>query len=505
MYTLKSINKKLLLIFFLFYVAIMSFGNEPFSDKEITNAVQNQLINSSATPAYLIDVATIDGIVTLTGDISNVLAKEQAAKIAMAVKGVRGVVNQIDVTAPAMQDHEIETLVKEALVEDPATEAYEIEANVINGRVNLTGKVNSYQEKQLAAHVAKGVIGVKAINNHIKVDYTIERPDNEIEKEIQMALHNDIRVDDAMINVNVTDGKVNLSGIVGSLAEKYQAETNAWVAGVEDVNSAQLEPKQWARDESLRKDKYIERSDAEIKDAVKHVFLYDPRLTGFDFEVNVDNGEVTLIGTVDNLKAKKTATSDAKNVIGVFAVKNYLKVRPETIPENPDLEENISESFIRDPYIERYNIDIEADHGVVYLEGEVTTYFDKYHAEDVASRVPGVVAVENKISVEDDEDLYFSEYDNFESFQPSPYVDIDEEVTKTDWEIKKDVRSELFWSPYVNEDEIEVNVADGKVTLYGTVDTNREKTYAEINALEGGAEVVENEIEVIYGPHDPLE
>lgn len=504
------LNKPFLFFLAVFISIAMSHGQtEMLEDREITNAVQSQLVNNSATPAYLIDVSTIDGIVTLDGDISNLLAKERAAKIAMAVKGVRGVINQIDVEAPNMQDHEIETLIKEALVEDPATEAYEIQAEVMDKRAILTGEVNSYQEKKLASHVAKGVIGVKEITNNIEVDYTITRPDHEIEEEVHQTLHNDVRIDDALIDVEVDNGEVELSGVVGSLAEKYQAETNAWVAGVKDVDSEDLEVKQWARDENLRKNKYATRSDSMIKHAVKDAFLFDPRLVAFDFEVQVDDGEVTLLGTVDNLKAKRAATADARNIVGVFAVKNFLKVRPEDIPENPDLEENISESLVRDPYVERYEIDIDAEHGVVYLKGEVDTYFDKYHAEDVASRVPGVVAIENKISVGETEDYFSYDYDTWDAFEPSPYVDVEPEprTRKSDWEIKKDVNKELFWSPYVNEDEVDVYVANGKVVLTGTVDTNREKTYAEINALEGGAQVVENEIEVAYGPDDdqPLE
>ena len=42
---------------------------------------------------------------------------------------------------------------------------------------------------------------------------------------------------------------------------------------------------------------------------------------------------------------------------------------------------------------------------------------------------------------------------------------------KNDWAILEDVRDELFWSPFVNEDEIEVPVDSGRVTLSGTVDS----------------------------------
>lgn len=471
----------------------------PVTDQQITNAVQDQLISNSTTPAYLIDVNTLDGIVTLNGSISNLLAKEHAAKVAMSVKGVRGVINKIEIESPDMQDHEIERMVNEALVEDPATEAFEINANVFDGQVRLTGAVNSWQEKQLAGHVVKGVYGVKDVINEINVDYTAERRDTEIESEVKQALHNDIRVDDAMVDVEVNNSKIELSGIVGSLSEKYQAETKAWVAGVTSVSSDELKVRQWARDENLRKNKYITRSDEEIKEAIRDAFIYDPRVHLMNIEIQVNDGEVILIGTVDNLKTKKVATSDAKNIVGVFSVKNYLKVRPDEIPENPDLEKNVAQALIRDPFVEKFKIDVDAETGVIYLDGTVDTYFDKFHAEDIASRVPGVVAIENQLSVNETEDRFYGNV-AWDSYGSSAYVDVEKDNDKTDWEIKKDIQSELFWSPFINENEIDIIVENGKAILRGNVDTQREKTYAEINAMEGGAEQVENDIEVAYSP-----
>jgi len=64
----------------------------------------------------------------------------------------------------------------------------------------------------------------------------------------------------------------NLAGTVGSAAEKRQAYWDAWVAGVESVRNDGLEVKYWARDERLRKKKYVVRPDDEIKKAVEEAY-----------------------------------------------------------------------------------------------------------------------------------------------------------------------------------------------------------------------------------------
>jgi osmotically-inducible protein OsmY len=56
------------------------------------------LLNDSGVPAYLIDVSTRDGIVTLSGWVDSLLAKERASEIAATIKGVRAVVNRIAIT-----------------------------------------------------------------------------------------------------------------------------------------------------------------------------------------------------------------------------------------------------------------------------------------------------------------------------------------------------------------------------------------------------------------------
>lgn len=68
---------------------------------------------------------------------------------------------------------------------------------------------------------------------------------------------------------------------------------------------------------------------------------------------------------------------------------------------------------------------------------------------------------------------------------------------KTDSEIQKDVMQELTWSPNVNHTHIGVAVADGVVSLSGTVPSYAEKTAAEAAAQKvAGVKAVVEKIEV---------
>ena len=75
--------------------------------------------------------------------------------------------------------------------------------------------------------------------------------------------------------------RVSCPGIRGRcLAEETQAQLTASVASVKGVDVSGLDVKRWARDEELRKNKYVFKSDEQIRDAV-------------------DDNIVDLYGTVD--------------------------------------------------------------------------------------------------------------------------------------------------------------------------------------------------------------
>jgi osmotically-inducible protein OsmY len=370
---------------------------------------------------------------------------------------------------------------------------------VSDGVVSLSGTVDSHQERELVKTVAKGVRGVTGIEDHLTVAYASERPDYELKREIEKALRWSVRVDDHLINVAVNDGKVSLSGTVGSAAEKSIAKADAWVAGVKSVDTSKLSVERWARDDELRGDKYVFKSEDEVRDAIKDALVYDPRVSSFNVDVDVFGSTATLRGTVDNLKARRAAEQDARNTVGVSYVTNRLKVRPDSQPTDTEIAEDIRSLFLRDPYVERFEVTVSVINGVAYLYGTVDSSFEKTRADDLASRVNGVVDVYNHLSVDDDHTYLYDWYVD------DHYIDRDELLNyarrspyKTDSQLEADIDSELWWSPYVDSDEVNVDVEDGVATLTGTVDSWSERRAASQNAYQGGATLVDNDLVVSY-------
>ncbi len=74
------------------------------------------------------------------------------------------------------------------------------------------------------------------------------------------------------------------------------------------------------------------RSDERIWEEVNEELTRDAWLDPSDIEVNVQNGAVTLTGTVDSRLARRLAAEDARRVFGVRDVRNELRVLAEGSP-----------------------------------------------------------------------------------------------------------------------------------------------------------------------------
>jgi hypothetical protein len=96
----------------------------PLNDKEITNAITDELLLDPGISSQRIVVNTDNGIVTLSGAVNNILAKDRTVKIAETVKGVRSVINRIQVIAQERPDQAIVDDVKAALPANPRTESF---------------------------------------------------------------------------------------------------------------------------------------------------------------------------------------------------------------------------------------------------------------------------------------------------------------------------------------------------------------------------------------------
>lgn len=471
----------------------------PPDDSDVTAAVEDELLVDEVVSLNDIDVTTIQGVVTLTGTADSWTERERAAAIAETVRGVRSVVNEVEVEVPRPRsDAAIRNDVIEALLADAAVAAADVDVSVNDGTVALDGRVNSWQERRLAGKVAGSVRGVTDLINNLDWEQSAERSNEEIREDVEGRLRWDALVDDGLIDVSASgEGEVHLRGTVGSAAEKRMAEADAWVAGTRSVDASDLEVARWARDPDLRKQKFVTKDDEAVRDAVMDALLYDPRVDATDIDIDVDDGVVTLRGKVDTLKAKRAASQDARNTVGAITVQSRVRVRPGEILDDT-IAEDVRDAIRRDPFVDQYDITTSVLGGTVDLYGTVDSYYEKAHADDVVSRVAGVKSVDNNLVVEEDYDpLVYDPYIEDWYLYEFPWYDYDSAVTyRGDMQILDDIQSELWWSPYINSDEVTVTVDDGVATLTGTVDTWSERAAAQRNAFEGGATWVDNDIVV---------
>lgn len=141
-----------------------------------------------------------------------------------------------------VDDAGITAKVKARLAADPTAKAYQINVDTSDGVVQLNGFVDSAEGKQAAERVAKGVEGVKRVDNNLTVgekDRTLGEAvdDTGIATKVKAALAADAETKAYQIKVDVNGGNVELGGFVDTEASKDNASRVA--RSVDGVKSVQ--------------------------------------------------------------------------------------------------------------------------------------------------------------------------------------------------------------------------------------------------------------------------
>jgi hyperosmotically inducible protein len=133
--------------------------------------------------------------------------------------------------------------VKAALASDRAVQSRDIEVESRGGVVQLSGFVDTESVRDAALLRARSVEGVAEVRNDLSVR-TGDRPaaapiaDRVIAARVRDSLGNVKLADESDVNVEVSEGVVQLSGFVKTVEEKTQAgDAASAVAGVRDVEN----------------------------------------------------------------------------------------------------------------------------------------------------------------------------------------------------------------------------------------------------------------------------
>ncbi len=149
------------------------------TDEAIQADVLDELRWDTRVQPNEVGVAVKDGIVTLTGWVDSYLKKIVAEEAAHRVRGVKAVVNDIEVRLPGSAertDADLAKAVLNALQWEADIPAGKLDVTVSKGwvevqgnKVILRGTVRAYAEKKAAEETAWAAPGVTEVENRIVI------------------------------------------------------------------------------------------------------------------------------------------------------------------------------------------------------------------------------------------------------------------------------------------------------------------------------------------------
>ncbi len=192
-----------------------------------------------------------EGVVTLTGTVSEESHKALAQDTAAGLPGVTRVDNQLATKAAVAAENAdtwIARKVKMALMFHRNVNASKTDVTVKDGVVSLNGEAASAAQKELTGEYAKDIEGVKSVKNDMTVAEKHEMAertagekvdDASITAQVKSALTTHHSTSSMKTKVDTRNGEVTLTGIAKNAAEK--ALVTKLVTDIQGVTSVKNE------------------------------------------------------------------------------------------------------------------------------------------------------------------------------------------------------------------------------------------------------------------------
>jgi hyperosmotically inducible protein len=223
-------------------------------------------------------------------------------------------------TASTRYDNQIQTSITQKLA--AKSQFADVKSTVEDGIVTLTGTVDLYQRKLDAAKLARKTASAQGVRNLITVAGP-NVPDEQLEQKLAKKLRY-VRVgyDNTFdfFAIGVKDGVVTVEGEDRTGVGRDEAMADiANMPGVKDVvSNISIEPTS-IFDDGIR----VRTARAIYRDPVLSKYAIDP---AHSIRIIVDNGHVTLYGSVASTMDRQIAGIRANQVFGAFSVENKLVV-----------------------------------------------------------------------------------------------------------------------------------------------------------------------------------
>lgn len=233
---------------------------ESTQDAATTSRVRTALLLSKQVSPFDIKVQTIQGEVTLEGQVPSEQVKTVAGAIAQDTSSVKQLHNNLSVN-PSIErnpdrehlgervaDLEIKTLVADALSKNADLAEQHITTEVKGRTVTLGGTVQTVSQKNTADQIAWQVPGVQGLMDNLSLSEAQAMPesaDDKLARRVEFELYSTKAIPLKTVQIHADNGIVTLTGTVSSRAEKLLAEKTAKsVEGVRRVVNGLAAPEE---------------------------------------------------------------------------------------------------------------------------------------------------------------------------------------------------------------------------------------------------------------------
>lgn len=215
-------------------------------------------------------------------------------------------------------DAVIHRRVLEELKWDTRVDETEVGVEVDRGVVTLTGSVDSYAKRLAAEEAAHRVPGVRDVANDVQVRIpgSVGRTDTELAQAVRRALQEDVFVPDEDIRTTVSNGWVTLTGDVQYYRQREDAERAIQrLRGVRGITN-------------MITVRAGEVSPAAIREAIEEALARRAEREAERIKVEVEDGVVTLTGTVHTWSERRAVVGAVAHAPGVRSVVDKLVYAP---------------------------------------------------------------------------------------------------------------------------------------------------------------------------------
>jgi osmotically-inducible protein OsmY len=212
--------------------------------------------------------------------------------------------------------------------------------------------------------------------------------DRDLRQRIDTELSHHPSLDPEGLRIAVHEGIVTLLGHVPSYAQKQAVEEAlcplTGVRGVANELEVQLPPEH-------------RRRDAVLAEVAMNELRHTVQVPTDSIDVDVENGHLTLTGTVPWTFQRRRAEASLRYLIGVKAIHNRIEVETHAPPDN--LKQHIRQALDRHVRNDAQRIRVDVDEGTVTLSGTVDSWTTRDQVVTLIQSLPGVAEVDNQLAV----------------------------------------------------------------------------------------------------------